>query len=139
MTATNSVSNQGFDNPLWPGPRLLVPTMLECLVVGQPNQAGTWADLTIDYRKLVDAFDPESQPFQPSLPPPDTGAHLQVTLPSGFRNGVQLPDGSVQFPAIPNRWLFVRSVVQKRLYTPTRALYQTGRAVPLICPWRILS
>lgn len=112
MTATNSVSNQGFDNPLWPGPRLLVPTMLECLVVGQPNQAGTWADLTIDYRKLVDAFDPESQPFQPSLVPPDTGAHLQITLPSGFRNGVQLPDGSVQFPAIPNRWLFVRSVVQ---------------------------
>lgn len=112
MTATNPVSTQGFDNPLWPGPRMLVPTTLECLLIGQPNQNGTWADLNIDYRKLAGAFDPESKAFQPSAVPPETGAHLQITLPSGFRHGTQLPDGTVQFPAIPNRWLFVRSVTQ---------------------------
>ncbi|MCQ0090818.1 hypothetical protein [Roseovarius sp. M141] len=110
MTATNSVSTQGFDNPLWPGPRMLVPTALECLLIGQPNQSGTWADLTIDYRKLAEAFDPESKAFEPSAAPPETGAHLQITLPYSFRNGTQLPDGSVQFPAIPNRWLFVRAL-----------------------------
>ncbi|MFZ7092724.1 hypothetical protein [Primorskyibacter sp. 2E233] len=110
MTTPIPVSTQGFDNPLWPGPRLLVPITLECLLIGQPNQTGDWADLGIDYRQLASAGDPEAKAFAPRSTPPETGAHLQVTLPSGFRNGTQLPDGSVKFPAIPNRWLFLRFV-----------------------------
>ncbi|MDP9840620.1 hypothetical protein J2T09_005408 [Neorhizobium huautlense] len=111
MTGDGSISNQGFNNPLWPGPCLFVPITLECLVIGQPNQTGTWANMTIDYRQLPKAFDPDPKPFTTAAAPPQTGAYLQVTLPFGFRNGSQDPaTGDVSFPAIPNRWLFLRWV-----------------------------
>ncbi|WP_346897372.1 hypothetical protein [uncultured Roseibium sp.] len=118
MASRDNISTQGFDNPLWPGPRLFVPITLECLVVGEPNQTGTWANMTIDYRQLPKAFDPDPKPFTKAPSPPDTGAYLQITLPSGFRHGSQNPDtGNVSFPAIPNRWLFLRWVTQ----TPGKA------------------
>lgn len=36
------------------------------------------------------------------------GAHLHWTLPDALLNGVQDPDGTLHFPALPNRWLVVR-------------------------------
>lgn len=104
---------QTITNPLWPGPCLFVPISVECLLIGQPNQTGSYADLRIDYRKVPSNIDPAPAPFQlrPSNDPPGTGAHLQATLPNSFRSGEQLPDGSVQFPPIPNRWVVARSVV----------------------------
>lgn len=111
--ASAAAASDTIVDPLWPGPSLFVPIGIECLLVGVPNQQGSWAELAIDYRKVPANVDPEPQPFQlrPANAPPGTGAHLQATLPMGYRQGQQQPDGSVLFPPIPNRWLVARSVV----------------------------
>src|ERR1700722_8604982 len=113
-------------DPLWPGTSLFVPAHLECLLIGEPNRTrGTFADLRLDYRQVEKNADPEKGPFQTRT---DTdriglGAHLQITLPSGFREAPRNSDGKVQFPAIPNRWVVARSVVTSEGVAPVLKLW----------------
>jgi hypothetical protein len=40
----------------------------------------------------------------------DAGIHLHWQLPDGLTRGIQQPDGTLEFPAVPNRWLVTRIV-----------------------------
>lgn len=46
----------------------------------------------------------------------DAGIHLHWALPDGLTRGVQQPDGSLVFPAVPNRWLVTRILQQGGQY-----------------------
>jgi hypothetical protein len=70
----------------------------------------------------------------------DAGIHLHWALPDGLTRGVQQPDGTLTFPAVPNRWLITRilqlsgQVVAKQWvvesdYLMTEAEY-TGTSYP---------
>ncbi len=125
MTDPQPPAGQTITDPLWAGPRLFIPVAVECLMIGQPNQTGSWAALDVDYRQVPNYADPAPQPFQlrPPGAPPGTGAHLQATLPSCFRSGQQMPEGTVEFPPIPNRWMIARSVVAKPGAAPTITIW----------------
>ncbi len=99
--------------PVWPGPSLLVPITVDCLLVGEPDRTGTWAVTRINYQNLAKRLVPDAAP--PFAPKPaaellPAGAHLIWTLPFSLRHGQQqVSDGSVVFPTVPNRWLVVRA------------------------------
>jgi hypothetical protein len=39
--------------PVWPGPRLIVPMAVDCLLVGKPDiQGGNWARTGFNYQNL---------------------------------------------------------------------------------------
>lgn len=105
--------------PLWPGPRLLLPMVVDALVVGTPDQSSqTWVNLTIDYSRVYRA--PRSSPPTPFAPAtaPGTGVHLLWTLPNAFRSGHTAASGAVEFPLAPNRWIVVRSYMRTPTSTP---------------------
>jgi hypothetical protein len=96
-------------------PALLVPLTVEALTLVQDSANGAWSWGQPSYRRLntYDSVDPG--PFDataPHLPdqPGFTGAVLHWALPDGVTHGTQTgPDGPVTYPAIPNRWLVVRT------------------------------
>ncbi|OAN79409.1 hypothetical protein A8B78_11790 [Jannaschia sp. EhC01] len=137
MTATNAVAKA----PVWPGPRLVVPMAVDCLLVGAPDVQGTtWARTLMNYQKLGLGLDEAAPPpFKPvcDAEKPKVGAHLAWTLPFALRRGAA-PDASTQlesgddagelsFPPIPNRWLVLR------------AQYDATGGAPKLTAWVILS
>lgn len=42
----------------------------------------------------------------------EAGVHLHWALPDGLARGVQQPDGTLVFPAVPNRWLVTRLLLR---------------------------
>jgi len=97
-------------SPVWPGPRLIVPTACDVLLFGKPDHdsTGIWAGTQTNYQNLFQGSEPGPLPFGTS-PRPAVGAHLMWTLPNTLRHGVQDADtGEVSFPVVPNRWLVVR-------------------------------
>jgi hypothetical protein len=94
---------------LWRGPRVLVPVKLDVLMVRAVG--GTWADCLMQtppgdgtHRDLLPA------PFK-NRKARSTGAYLHWALPSALtRASAPAPasDGSVAFPAIPDRWAVIR-------------------------------
>lgn len=104
-----NIVNQAIDNPLWAGPVLLTPVTLDALLVGTPNQSSQWARVAMDYTQLAGRNDPAPEAFE-NGPAPETGIHLQWTLPAALRHATQTrPDSSdVTFPLVPDRWLVTR-------------------------------
>ncbi len=115
------------ETSLWAGPRLIVPTRIDCLLVGTGNQDGQWGTVNLDYSTLNSA-----SPFNSvslSAEPPATGAYLHFTLPAALRHGTQDGEGALSFPQIPNRWLVTRLVTASA----------TDNTAPTITAWIIES
>lgn len=110
MTETVSRANGPVVDPLWPGPCLFVPSVLECLLIGTPDQNAVWAATRTDYARIKRFLDPSPRPFEAraSSNPPATGAHLLMTLPAAITHGRQTDAGELDFHPIPNRWLVAR-------------------------------
>ena len=99
-------------------PRLLVPVDVEALVV-PPGAGGARADIAVRLLRAPDSpgetFTADSQraakPFTdaPDRPP---GVYLHWSLPDGLTAGAvtdaTTPDGRLNQPPLPNRWLVVR-------------------------------
>lgn len=97
---------------------LLVPINLDALVVNNNNHL--WKDLSLDIDRLKEferygslGYYLEKKVIIPGQSNTDDeiiakGIHLHWTLPDGFRKGVYDDDGSLKFPAAPNRWLVIR-------------------------------
>ncbi|MEM7641166.1 MAG: hypothetical protein AAF366_01400 [Pseudomonadota bacterium] len=123
--------------PVWPGPRLIVPMAVDCLLVGAGDLiGGRWARTQFNYQNLAfDLGDAAAPPLTEKTKAeyPGTGAHLMWTLPYALRRGAAPgttptaspaagetqavetlggsgtdPAGSLSFPLIPNRWLVLR-------------------------------
>lgn len=109
-------TNLSAKNPLWPGPRLLVPITLDILLIGK--RTGAWADLSLKYSDLFKGGDATQGPFA-TKDPPESGAHLLWTLPYALRSGQQQDSGEVVFPLVPNRWIILRSYTAKLGQPPT--------------------
>ena len=100
-------------SPVWPGPSLLVPMTVDCLLVGHPDQQSTWAYTATNYLNLALGVLPDvAPPLTPNPNPPGAGAHLMWTLPYALRHGSQQQSGqgagTITFPNAPNRWLVLR-------------------------------
>lgn len=89
---------------------LLVPMQLDVMVLNRPATNDTPFNLfEMQYQNLQQFKSPEPPPFT-STEDPATGIHLHWTLPKALRHGSHRPDGSTEFPIIPNRWLIVRTM-----------------------------
>lgn len=107
--------------PVWPGPRLIVPMAVDCLLVGTPDRTKqTWAVTRTNYFNLARALTPTAAPpflnksGEDELPP--TGAYVAWTLPNALRQGAAPTQpgegeaGDVNFRLVPNRWLILRTI-----------------------------
>ncbi len=99
--------------PVWPGPALMVPITVDCLLVGNPDRNSTWALTGMNYYNLAMGLIPDAPPpLTPNPKPPGPGAHLMWTLPYALRHGAQQQSGpnagSIDFPLVPNRWIVLR-------------------------------
>ncbi|MEM8849466.1 MAG: hypothetical protein AAGE03_05455 [Pseudomonadota bacterium] len=124
--------------PVWPGPRLIVPMAVDCLLIGTGDLVGgNWARTQFDYENLAFGLgNGAAPPFteKTAAEQPGTGAHLMWTLPYALRRGAAPgttptatqapgetqaletlgaapgadPAGSLDFPLIPDRWLVLR-------------------------------
>ncbi|RCW84092.1 hypothetical protein [Paracoccus lutimaris] len=126
--------------PVWPGPRLIVPMAVDCLLVGAPDiQGSSWARTLMNYQALslglADAAPPPFTPVEDAAKP-QVGAHLAWTLPYALRRGAAPDDaaapdadeaGQPRFPLIPNRWLVLR------------AQYDAAGGPPQLKAWVILA
>ncbi len=98
----------------WPGPCLMVPVTVDVLLMGDVDKQAetTWAVTRTSYYNLAYGQLPTSAPpfaERTMAAKPGPGAHLLWTLPYGLRHGAQSADGSsVDFPAVPDRWLVTR-------------------------------
>ena len=97
---------------------LLVPIALDAWVVDSQTQQGL-AWYKANYQDLASFKSPISEPFSSSglldtdpveqiTGKPAPGVHLHWALPDALTRGRQQPDGSFEFPLVPNRWLVVR-------------------------------
>lgn len=97
-----------IDNPIWPGPRLLVPMFADAMLIGVNNQFGNWAAVRVEYDRLP-LGNPIPGPFGTAAAPPGIGVHLQWTLPSAMRQGAAGSNGETTFPNLPDRWVITRT------------------------------
>ncbi|MDB5041446.1 MAG: hypothetical protein JWN27_2172 [Candidatus Eremiobacteraeota bacterium] len=102
--------------PVWPGPCLVVPVTVDCLLVGEPDRSGsTWAATAVNYQALAAGLSAVPEPFtaKAAVDAPPSGAHVMWTVPFSLRHGTQQPDGpnagALNFKPVPNRWLVVRA------------------------------
>lgn len=91
---------------------LLVPLSLDAWVVdAQAQYQQSVVQYQADYLKLREFKSPVEPPFAPvseGSKRPAQGIHLHWALPDALTRAQQLPDGSFEFPFVPNRWLVVR-------------------------------
>ena len=132
--------------PVWPGPRLIVPMAVDCLLIGAPDiQGSSWAQTVMNYQALALGLgDGAPLPFSEvgDADKPQVGAHLAWTLPyalrrgaasdgtgtaGGDRAGASDEAGQPRFPPIPNRWLVLR------------AQYDAAGGAPQLTAWVIVS
>ncbi|MCW3122815.1 MAG: hypothetical protein JWQ38_2307, partial [Flavipsychrobacter sp.] len=91
---------------------ILVPIKIETLVVDEITaRQAIWKDLSLDYlaisKRLGVQLEPgELRQLQSSLY--KKGAHLHWALPAALTNGIYI-DSKMVFPAVPNRWLIIRT------------------------------
>ncbi|GAB6041939.1 hypothetical protein [Endothiovibrio diazotrophicus] len=112
-----------------PSSRIVVPVHLAAFCIGTPDleHTGDWfAGAMTDYRtprqgaeqaligqNVVRPLD--EAPLQPL----EQGIHLHWKLPGAMTTGSLGSDGSMTFPAVPNRWLVTRLVIDGGQVTPT--------------------
>ena len=93
----------------WPGPRLLVPIMVEALVVSDAARNAAWSRLQMNYGNLrhFQLVAPQPNFEETTQQPPPTGVTLHWALPDGLTHGI-VENGTVDYPMLPNRWLVLR-------------------------------
>jgi hypothetical protein len=106
-------------NPELPrDPRLLVPVDVEALVVA-PGTTQPRADIAVRLLRAPETpgetFTPDTQRARPPFtdgPERPAGVYLHWALPDGLTAGrvtdATNPDGQLNLPPLPNRWLVVR-------------------------------
>ena len=57
----------------------------------------------------------------------DAGVHLHWALPDGLSQGVQQPDGTLAFAAVPNRWLVTRILTTAGTTTAKQWVVESDR------------
>jgi hypothetical protein len=57
----------------------------------------------------------------------EAGIHLHWALPDGLTRGTQQPDGSLTFPAVPNRWLVTRLLTRAGQTTAKQWVVESDR------------
>lgn len=109
-----------INNALHQGPRLLVPTLVDAMIVDDEvlrKMRGDWARNQAEYNNVPHfgpAFPREiavarSTGRYPSVKAPEKGVHLQWILPKGLCRGKVADSGKLEFPLVPNRWLVLRT------------------------------
>jgi hypothetical protein len=103
----------GNPDKAWSGLRLLVPMKVEALVVtNDAKQKMPWCHQRRQYANLK-TFQNVETAWQVGPLPSDfpTGIILHWALPDGYSRGrVSRPNGPMEFPLIPNRWLVRRTL-----------------------------
>ncbi|HEY0323886.1 MAG TPA: hypothetical protein VGC66_23255 [Pyrinomonadaceae bacterium] len=128
-------------SPVWPGPSLLIPMTVDCLLVGEADRIGAlWAQTGNNYYNMWYRLLPDTPPpLTPKQPAnaPLAGAHLMWTLPYALRHGQQQQEGEnaggVDFPAVPNRWLVLRTQYGSNGEQPTLTAWviQSDKLTPI--------
>lgn len=98
--------------------KILVPIRLEALIVNnETSDAENWKNFSLDYemmaRRMGTELETEDlQTLQSGLCEP--GIHLHWALPAALTNGIYIKEkNQVIFPAVPNRWLIIRTQISK--------------------------
>ncbi|MEJ2169563.1 MAG: hypothetical protein P8X90_29005 [Desulfobacterales bacterium] len=121
----------------WPGPRLLVPIMVEALVVSSAARNAAWSRLQMNYENLhrFQLVAPQPNFEETTQHPPPTGVTLHWALPDGLTHGV-VENGAVDYPILPNRWVVLRMhpAAAKRL--PSSRIRHTRPGQSLCLPGR---
>lgn len=108
-----------INNALHTGPRLLIPTLIDAMVVDDQvlsEMRGDWARNKAKYNSVPrygaafprDIAVARSERYSSSKPP-EKGVHLQWLLPKGLASGKLSKEKGLEFPLVPNRWLVVRN------------------------------
>jgi len=93
-----------------PTPSLLVPINIEALVANDAVIArDSFRWWPFNYTSLNHFKSPEPAALAGGVTGQSPGVYLHWTLPSALRKGAQQPDGSIDYPLVPNRWLVVRA------------------------------
>lgn len=95
-------------------PSLLVPISVNALVMGQQNQdlGNGFADIRANYSLLNNAqfLGNEIEPdFFTTGTNPGNGVHLQWALPDALTHSTPSETSDIDYPAVPNRWLIIRT------------------------------
>lgn len=115
-----------------PGP-LVVPVQVQAMVLN--NASVNFIRARMNYTSLAEYHSPSPAPFQQddnnfAGSATNHGVYLMWTLPQALRHGTEQPDGTFDFPLVPNRWLVVR-------------LYRAAGAAPTDTPaaqaWVVVS
>ena len=104
---------------------LLVPVQLSALVVNeQVRKFENFRRFGYNFQNLATFTSPEPQPFGGGVTDFSKhdyyqGIYLHWKLPAALRHGTQQPDGNIEFPLVPNRWLVIRysGPLQQRVAT----------------------
>ncbi len=99
--------------------KILVPIKIEALVVDKVTASDTaynWKKLSIDYEglgtRLGNFMEPGDLKELKRGGLCEKGIHLHWALPAALTNGIH-KDNKMQFPAVPNRWLVIRTHLEK--------------------------
>ncbi|MBW8683016.1 hypothetical protein [Chitinophaga rhizophila] len=95
--------------------KILVPIKIEALIVDKVTARDTaynWKNFYIDYDGLFTRLGTYMEPGELKELNRggfcEKGIHLHWALPAALTNGIQ-QDGKTVFPAVPNRWLVIRT------------------------------
>ncbi|QHS58412.1 DUF3450 domain-containing protein [Chitinophaga agri] len=117
--------------------KILVPVKIEALVVDKVTAKDTafnWKNFYIDYEGLYARLGTELEPGDlKSLNQGgfcEKGIHLHWALPAVLTNGIQ-KEGSALFPAVPNRWLVIRTHLVNNQPVIKKWLLESDHITPL--------
>jgi hypothetical protein len=115
---------------------LLVPVEVQAMVLN--NTAVNFIRQQMNYDNLAECQSPAPSAFGQDVPnfAGDTrnhGVYLRWILPRALRHAEHMPDGRLDFPFAPNRWLVVR------LYRPRPLGAAAPAAAPQLTAWVVDS
>lgn len=94
---------------------MCVPIEIDAFVINKEllekkNAVFSFQRWQFNYNALSSFISPEPPPFSTYDPAPKQGVYLHWLLPRGLKHGIKTDgSGTYNFPALPNRWLVVRT------------------------------
>ena len=112
---------------------LFVPVALDVLVVREPGRAEDWAATAMKIPSVPSAGRTSEElmpaPFASLSAARAPGAYLHWAMPDALTQGTRTPDGGVEWPPLPDRWLVLR------LSTPVPATGQPPTSKRTLSAW----
>jgi len=96
---------------------LVVPIRLEALAVNEGFKGRPVRRWCMDYSRLLHRSNPEAPPFDEDIEiayfdnPDNWGVYLHWMVPEALRQGEHEDKSEADFPALPNRWLVSRIIM----------------------------